>query len=186
MFFNKAGKMDEVYKHMELDGLRFRVWSDQKHAVVNKCIEMRNPNILFRNGLMKLFFLEAEYEGKTMLEEAYAFGNLDSRFVLGMMLMAEGKYRKQEALDMLNNAYYKAKCNWNLRETCSKVHLHLNREGRKHVHFHGFHRSCALHKFVVIVSDAFVNAYKWVFMCEICLWDACFFRFSRDFTKVYE
>ncbi|CAI9267830.1 unnamed protein product [Lactuca saligna] len=76
-FVNKAGKTDEVYKDMELDGLRFRGWFDQKHAVVNKCIEMRNPNILFKNGLMKLFFLEAEHEGKTVLEEASALGHLD-------------------------------------------------------------------------------------------------------------
>ncbi|CAI9270914.1 unnamed protein product [Lactuca saligna] len=113
--------------------LHFRVCSDQKHTIVNKCIEMRNPNILFRNGLMKLFFLEAEYEGKTMLEEASALGHLDSTFVLGMMLMGEGRHGKHEALNMLNNAYRRAKGKWNLRETCSKVHLHLNREGRKHV-----------------------------------------------------
>ncbi|CAI9286017.1 unnamed protein product [Lactuca saligna] len=108
-FFNEVGKTDEVYKHMELDRLRFRGWSDQKHAVVNKCIEMRNPNILFRNGLMKLFFLESEHERKTMLEETSALGHLDSTFVLGTMLMAEGRHRKQEALDMLNNAYCRAK-----------------------------------------------------------------------------
>ncbi|CAI9279101.1 unnamed protein product [Lactuca saligna] len=89
VFFNEAGKTDEVYKHMELYGLRFRVWSDQKHAVVNKCIKMRNPNILFMNGL--LFFVEVEHERKTMLEEASAWGHLDSTFVLGMMLMAEGR-----------------------------------------------------------------------------------------------
>ena len=135
---------------------------------------------------MKLFFLEAEHEGKTMLEEASALGHLDSTFVLGMMVMAKGRHRKQEDLEMLNNAYRRAKGKWNLRATCSKVHLHLNREGRKHVHFHGFHRSCALHKSVVSVSDAFVNGYKWVFMCEICLWDACFVRFSREFGIIYE
>ncbi|CAI9303173.1 unnamed protein product [Lactuca saligna] len=66
----------------------------------------------FRSSLlfqMKLFFLEAEHEGKTILEEASALGHLDSTFVLGMMLMAEGRHRKQEALDMLNNAYHRAK-----------------------------------------------------------------------------
>ncbi|CAI9298685.1 unnamed protein product [Lactuca saligna] len=94
---------------MELGGLRFRGWSDQKHAVVNKYIEMRNPNILFRNGLMKLFFLEVKHEGKTMLEEASALGHLDSSFFLGMMLTVEGRHKKQEALDMLNNAYRIAK-----------------------------------------------------------------------------
>ena len=130
--------------------------------------------------------VEAEHEGKTMLEEASSLGHLDSIFVLGMMLMDEGRNRKQEALDMLNIAYRRANGKWNLRATCSKVHLHLNREGRKHVHFHGFHRSCALHKSVVSVSDAFVNGYKWVFMCEICLWDACFVRFSREFGIIYE
>ncbi|CAI9291525.1 unnamed protein product [Lactuca saligna] len=121
-----------------------------------------------------------------MLEEAFALGHLGSTFVLGMMLMAEGRHRKQEALDMLNNGYCKANGKWHLRATLSKVNLHLNREGRKHVHFHGFHRSCALHKSVVSVSDAFVNGYKWVFMCEICLWDACFVRFSREFGIIYE
>ena len=54
---------------------------------------------------MKLFLLEADYEGKTMFEEASALGLLDSTFVLGMMLMAKDKQRKQEALEMLNNAY---------------------------------------------------------------------------------
>nr|KAJ0210422.1 hypothetical protein LSAT_V11C400171400 [Lactuca sativa] len=122
-FFNEAGKTDEVYKHMELDGLRFHVWSDQKHAVVNKCIEMRNPNILFRNGLMKLFFLDAEHEGKTMLEEASALGHLDSTFVLGMMLMAKRRHRKQEALDMLNNAYRRANGMTLLRQAADEDHL---------------------------------------------------------------
>ncbi|CAI9302957.1 unnamed protein product [Lactuca saligna] len=54
-------------------------------------------------------FLEADHEGKTMLEEASKLGHLDSIFVLGMMLMAEGRYRKQEALDMWNNTYRIAK-----------------------------------------------------------------------------
>ncbi|CAI9271078.1 unnamed protein product [Lactuca saligna] len=157
IFFNDARKMVEVYKHMELHGLRFSGWSDQKHGVVNKCIEMRNPNILFINGLMKLCFVEAEHEGKTMCEEASTLGHLNSTFVLGIMLMAKGRHRKQEALDMLNNAYCRATNKWNLRATCSKVHLNLNRERRKHVHFHGFNRTCAMHNFVISVSDAFVN-----------------------------
>ncbi|CAI9289375.1 unnamed protein product [Lactuca saligna] len=108
-YFKEAGKTNEVYKHMEADGFRFRGWSDQKHTIFNKCIEMRNPNILFRNGLMKLFFLEDDHEGKTMLEEASAWGHLDSTFSLGMMVMAKRRHRKQEALDMLNNAYHRAK-----------------------------------------------------------------------------
>ena len=141
-------------------------------------------NVFFQ---MKLFFLEAEHERKMMLEEAFALEHLDSTFVLGMMLMAEERHRKQEALDMLNNDYRRANGKWNLRATCSKVHLHLNREWRKHVHFHGFHRSCyTLHKSIVSVSDAFVNGYKWVFMCEICLWDACFVWFFREFGIIYE
>ncbi|CAI9279582.1 unnamed protein product [Lactuca saligna] len=37
---------------------------------------------------MKLFFLEADHEGKTMLEEASTLGHLDSTFVMGMMLTA--------------------------------------------------------------------------------------------------
>ncbi|CAI9274585.1 unnamed protein product [Lactuca saligna] len=109
---------------------------------------------------MELFFLEAEHEGKTMLEEASSLGHLDSTFLLGMMLMVEGRHRKQEALDILNNAYCRENGKLNLRATCSKVHIPLNREGRKLVHFHGFCRSCALHKSVVSVSDAFVNGYK--------------------------
>ncbi|CAI9269287.1 unnamed protein product [Lactuca saligna] len=84
---------------------------------------------------------------------------------------------------MLNNAYCRANGKSNLRATCSKVHLHLNREGRKHIHFHGFHRSFALHKSAVSGSDAFVNGYKWVFMCEICLWNSCLVWFSREFVS---
>ncbi|CAI9293090.1 unnamed protein product [Lactuca saligna] len=119
-FFNEVGRTDDIYKHMEVDGLRFRGWSDQKHTVVNKCIEMRNPNILFRNGLMKLFFLEVDHEGKTMLEEASALVHLNSTFVMGMMVMAKGRHRKQEVLDMLNNACRKAKAKLTLRATYSK------------------------------------------------------------------
>ncbi|CAI9281972.1 unnamed protein product [Lactuca saligna] len=101
---------------MELDGLRFRIWFDQKHAVVNKCIEMRKPHILFMNELMKLFFLEAKHEGKTMLEEASSLGHLDSTFVMGIMWMDEGRHRKQEALDMFNDAYRRANTyEWYLR-----------------------------------------------------------------------
>ncbi|CAI9277178.1 unnamed protein product [Lactuca saligna] len=158
----------------------------EKHAVGNKCKEMRNPNIMFRDELMKLFFLEADHEGKSTLEKASTLGHLDSSFILGIMLMAEGRQRKQDALDMLNNAYRKTKVTWNLRATCSKVHLHLNRDWRKHVHFHGFRRTCVMHRSLIGVSDAVVNGYKWVFRYEICLWDACFVRFARQFGIIYE
>ncbi|CAI9263604.1 unnamed protein product [Lactuca saligna] len=157
-----------------------------EHALVEKCIEMRNQNILFRNGLMKLFFLDAEHEGKTMLGEASALRHLDSTHVLGMMLMVQGRHMKEDALDMLNNAYHRGRSTWNVRATCSKVHLSLNREGKKHVHFNGFHRSYALQKSVISVSYAFVNGYKCVFMCEISLWDACYARFSSELVIIYE
>ena len=140
-------------------------------------------NVFFQ---MKLFFLEADHEGKMLLDEASALGHLDSTFFFRMMLMADGRHRKQEALEMLNNAYRIENGKWNLKATCSKVHLHLNREGRKHVHFHGFHRTCVMHKSMISVSDAFENGYKWVFRCEICLWDACFVRFSMEFGIIYE
>ncbi|CAI9284371.1 unnamed protein product [Lactuca saligna] len=183
---NKAGKTEEIYKHMEVDGLRFHRWSEDKHAVVHKFKEIRNPNILFCDGLSNLFFLEVDHEGKTMLEEASALGHFNSTFVLGMMLLAEGRQRMQEALDMLNNAYRRTKGTWNPRATYSKVHFHLNRYGRKHVHFHGFHRTCVMHRFVISVSDAFFEERKSMARCQIFLWDARFIRFAGEFGIIYK
>nr|KAJ0204223.1 hypothetical protein LSAT_V11C500255190 [Lactuca sativa] len=104
---------------------------------------------------MKLFFLEADHEGKTMLEEASTLGHLDSIFVLGMMVMAKGRHRKQEDLEMLNNAYRRAKGKWNFRATCSKVHLNLNREGRKHRLLYSSHPD--YHKNVEYWRSSFVR-----------------------------
>ncbi|CAI9303174.1 unnamed protein product [Lactuca saligna] len=82
-------------------GLHDEIWAIGQHG---SCLWCTMDEIK-----MKLFFLEVEHEGKTILEEASALGHLDSTFVLGMMLMAEGRHRKQEVLDMLNNAYRRAK-----------------------------------------------------------------------------
>lgn len=117
---------------MEMDGLCFHHWSDEKDEVVNKFKELRNPNIIFRDGRVlyfmhsiiqfcflfcisltrscvfnvvqeKLFFMEND-EGKTVLEEASALGQLDATFFSRMLMMTEGTQRKHEALDLLNDA----------------------------------------------------------------------------------
>nr|KAJ0190605.1 hypothetical protein LSAT_V11C800440600 [Lactuca sativa] len=46
-----------------------------------------------------------EIAGKQLLQDAADYGQLDAIFVLGMMLMAKGIEKKQEALFILNNAY---------------------------------------------------------------------------------
>lgn len=123
------------------------------------CITL-NRNFVFNFSFqMMLFFLKGD-ERKTMHEEASTLVYLDAIFFLGMMIMAEGRQRKQEALDMLNDAYHITKGTCNLRATYSKVYLHLNKDGRKHVQFHGFHRTCVIHRSVISVSEAFVYGYK--------------------------
>ncbi|CAI9277677.1 unnamed protein product [Lactuca saligna] len=90
---NESEKMEEIYKHIEVDGLRFCRWSDQKHAVVNKCKEMRNKNILFRDGL--LFFLEVDHKGITMLKESICIGTFGFNICPGND--ADGRRKTEEA-----------------------------------------------------------------------------------------
>ena len=49
--------------------------------------------------------IEEEIAGKQLLQDAADQGQLDAIFVMGMILMAEGVEKKQEALFILNNAY---------------------------------------------------------------------------------
>ncbi|CAI9277008.1 unnamed protein product [Lactuca saligna] len=95
-FFNEAGKTDEVYKHMELDGLRFCGWSDQKHAVVKKRIEMRNPNILFRNGLDECFDYHNFDLGLTLLRQAAYEDHLEAIYLLGMVYISRVHHQCDE------------------------------------------------------------------------------------------
>ncbi|CAI9276627.1 unnamed protein product [Lactuca saligna] len=105
---------------------------------------LNNPHILFNDGMVKYFLLGEEIARKQLLQGATDKGKLDAIFVLGMMLMAEGGERKQEALIMLNNAYINTRRSWNLRHTCYKVQIHLVRR-LKQIQFHGLHKSCAKH-----------------------------------------
>lgn len=133
----------------------------------------------------KLFFLEEE-DGKTMLEEAYALGQLDTTFFMGTMMMNEGRQRKQEALDLLSDTYNKTNGTWNLRETCSKVSIQLNREGKKQLDFHGCYKACVQRSSMQSLTGDFVQGYKWRFKCENFLWEACFVIFSGKFGINYE
>nr|KAJ0192953.1 hypothetical protein LSAT_V11C800438960 [Lactuca sativa] len=121
-----------------------------------------------------------EKSGKQLLQDAADQGQVDAIFVLGMMLMAEGIERKQEALIMLNNVYVNTRRNWNLRHTCNKFQNHLVRRS-KQIKSHGLHRSCAKHPSVSSYGIAFMYQYSWLLNCEICFWDACFVKFCRMF-----
>ena len=98
-----------------------------------------------------------------MLQDAVDHGQLDAIFILGMMLMAEGIERKQEALIVLNNAYVNTRRSWNLRHTCNKVQNHLARRS-KQIKFHGLHRSCAKHPYVSSYDSAFMYQCSWLFV----------------------
>lgn len=53
--FREAGKTDKIYKTMEIYRLRLSQWSFGKQAVLFKCEEFRNKNILFRDGMVLSF-----------------------------------------------------------------------------------------------------------------------------------
>nr|KAJ0189264.1 hypothetical protein LSAT_V11C800440270 [Lactuca sativa] len=65
---------------MDTNRLRFRPFSVDMYEVIRTCRKLNNPHILYND-------------------------RMDEIFVLGMLLMAEGNERKQEALIMFNNAY---------------------------------------------------------------------------------
>lgn len=79
-----------------------------------------------------------------MLQDTYDLGQLDAKLVLGMLLMAEGRERKQEALNLLNDVYRITRT-WNHTQTVSRLYTTCHREGRKHIEFHGLHRTCVMH-----------------------------------------
>nr|KAJ0203187.1 hypothetical protein LSAT_V11C500242200 [Lactuca sativa] len=114
---------------MDIDQLRFHPFSIYQYEVLLKCKILENSNILFKDGMLCIFFLGEDEVGKQLLQDAADKGKLDAIFVLGVLLMAEGKERKQEALVTLNNVYISIRKSWNLKETCYRVRQHLDREG---------------------------------------------------------
>nr|KAJ0197220.1 hypothetical protein LSAT_V11C700380830 [Lactuca sativa] len=102
---------DKIYKTIDTIRLMFRPFSVHMYEVLRRCRKLNNPHILFNDGML--------------LQDAADKGQLDAILVLGMMLMAAGSERKQEALIMLNNAYINTRRSWNLRQTCYKVRSHL-------------------------------------------------------------
>nr|KAJ0197383.1 hypothetical protein LSAT_V11C700374180 [Lactuca sativa] len=147
--FRDSITSDAIYKIIDTNRLRFRPLSIQQYEVISKCKKLNNPHILFNDGMAKYFTVGEELAGKQLLQDAVDHGQLDAIFILGMMLMAEGIERKQEALIVLNNAYVNTRRSWNLRHTCNKVQNHLARRS-KQIKFHGLHRSCAKHPYLVV------------------------------------
>ncbi|KAL7614443.1 uncharacterized protein LOC111917456 [Lactuca sativa] len=119
--FRDSATLDTIYQTMDKKRLRFRPFSADMYEVLRRCRKLNNPYILFNYGM-----LGEDDAGKQLLQYATDKGQLDAIFVLGMLLMAEGSERKQEALIMLNNAYINTRRCWNLRQTCYKVRSHLD------------------------------------------------------------
>nr|KAJ0199751.1 hypothetical protein LSAT_V11C600300790 [Lactuca sativa] len=77
--FTDSVTSDAIYKIIDTNRLRFRPLSIRQYEA-------------------KYFMIGEEIAGKQLLQDAADRGQLDAIFVLGMMLMAEGIERKQEAL----------------------------------------------------------------------------------------
>ncbi|CAI9293668.1 unnamed protein product [Lactuca saligna] len=107
----------------------------------------------------EVFDDRGEIARKQLLQNVADQGQLFDISVLGMMLIAEGIERKQEALIILNNAYVNTRRSWNLRHTCNKVQNHLVRRINE-IKFHGLHRSCANHPFVSSYRTTFMEQYN--------------------------
>nr|KAJ0197736.1 hypothetical protein LSAT_V11C700368380 [Lactuca sativa] len=80
------------------------------HEIHSKTADFATSKAIYKTmdtyQLRRSIFLLGEDEvGKQLFQDAADKGKLDAIFILGMLLMAEGSERKQEALIMLNNAY---------------------------------------------------------------------------------
>nr|KAJ0226050.1 hypothetical protein LSAT_V11C100027170 [Lactuca sativa] len=184
-FFRDSVTSYAIYKTINTNQLRFRPFSVHTYEVLSRCRKLNNPHVLFDDRMAKYFSFREEIVGKQLHQDAADKGQLDVIFVLGMMLMAEGNERKQEALIMLNNTYINTRRCWNRIHTCYKVQSHLVRRS-KQIQFHGLHKRCAKHPSVSCYGTTFMYQYIWLFNCDICLWDACLVKFARMFDIILE
>nr|KAJ0217856.1 hypothetical protein LSAT_V11C300143990 [Lactuca sativa] len=87
--FRDSVTSDAIYKIIDTNRLWFRrPFSIRQYEVISRCRMLKNPHILFTDGMY--FTLGEEIAGKQLLQNAADQGQLDAIFVLGMMLMAEG------------------------------------------------------------------------------------------------
>lgn len=183
------------------------------HLVLEKCRAVGNPNIKFVDGMVpcliyvilhcllislhwsnllymfvivfqnKYFYLHDD-AGKEMLEEASSAGQRDATFALGMLMLAEGKGMKKQALQLLSDAYPRSSPRTHIiKQTMLKVERILARDTRREIRFHGCLLTCTKHRSGR--DQGFAMGYKWLFECDVCLWEACFMRFGRIFGKDY-
>jgi hypothetical protein len=130
------------------------------------------------------YFIAAKMSGKDWIEKASKLGQSDAIFVEGMLMMAEGYHRKQEALRLLNDGYRKSGRKWNISAILGKIQRVLNRGDRKPLEFHGCYITCQLHQDSSRLSRASMHFQdKWLADCPVCLWDAAFMAFGRIFGK---
>ena len=119
-----------------------------------------------------------------MLEKASLAGNMESTFVLGMLMLAEGRGRQQQALQLLTDAYPISLARSQIIPALiKKVRDLLSWDGRREIRFHG----CYL-KFPVYKSGmdyALMCRHNWIFGCDDCLWAGCFMSFANIFGKDY-
>ena len=121
--------------------------------------------------------------GLEMLEAASAAGKKEATFVLGMLMLAEGKARKPVALQLLNTTYPSPRSATEVKATAQKVEFMLRRDGRRDIAFHGCQLTCKRH--TCSRDYGLVMGSPWLVGCDVCLWEACFMRFARVFGMPY-
>lgn len=83
--------------------------------------------------------------------------------------MVEGRERKEEAMNLLNEKYSSSGTTWNVIQTCSKVEYILSREGLKPTKFHGCHQTCTMHHSLLnITRDLLLNKNGYSIVKFVC------------------
>lgn len=140
------------------------------------------------NVLQKYYFLLGNIAtGRQKLEEAAKLGQVDARYVLGMLVMAQGPHRKEEALALLNGIE-EFRNSWRTRtleRTLRRVNHELFFRQIPGPEINDCGLTCTTHRQIDrdLLRRAFDARYRWIFECLVCLWDHCFARFANHFAS---
>ncbi|XP_065874650.1 putative F-box protein At1g67623 [Euphorbia lathyris] len=122
----KGASEDYVYEHVSIDSLPVIPCRNTSKPVVSfleKCIQVGNPESLFRQGMVDYFSHSKPDSGLEYLRKASDKGHLEAKYVYGIILVCYGGKFREQGLKLVGDLKYELvdECRENVRKVVQPI-----------------------------------------------------------------
>lgn len=122
--FLGAAEDESIFQHVSIDKFPVIHWfppSDELLSFLNRCIDLGNPEAMFRQGMIEFFSLARIETGLEYLRRATEKGHVEATYVYGMILLSRGGQSSQQGLTILNSMKVSRSNYLKIRECRAKI-----------------------------------------------------------------